>query len=227
MTAASFLAVCLPAHFWPHYYYLLIPPMVMLCAAGLASLPRSSAGGRGDAQPVVAFVALFALVAFTEYRDYLSQPPLGITIRRYNTRDFWGRAQGENVQRVTNPGDTLFVCGYDASIYYYARRRCASRFTMMTGVMSSDPRVSQRREVLRAELEGDPPRVIIVSGSGIPFDDWPAFLAERYGPPVGEDLNDKTRVPIMFVYARKDKPIESINWDWDRSELVRSGDMAP
>ncbi len=40
MTAASFLAVCLPAHFWPHYYYLLIPPMVMLCAAGLASLRR-------------------------------------------------------------------------------------------------------------------------------------------------------------------------------------------
>jgi hypothetical protein len=228
MAGASFLAVCLPAHYWPHYYYLLIPPTILLCAAALASLPRWCADAlRGARVSVFTFSVLLALVAYTEYRDYLGQPPLGITIRRYETRDFWGRAQGENVRRVTDPADRVFVCGSDASIYYYSRRRCASRFTMISGVISNDPHVSRRRETLRAELERDPPRIILISEPHIPFDGWAEFLAEHYGPPVGEDLHDRKRVPIMFVYARKDKPIEPIDWDWDRSELSNLGDAAP
>ncbi|MDO8628898.1 MAG: glycosyltransferase family 39 protein, partial [Phycisphaerales bacterium] len=142
LLAASYVATCLPGRFWPHYYYLMIPAVVLTVSTALGSLaacapPRgeppanrqSTIANRQLARPrlVLALAALQPLIVgsvlYAEYRHYLSQPPLGITLKRYNTRDFWGRAQGENVARVTHPDDTVFVFGNDAEIYYYSDRR--------------------------------------------------------------------------------------------------------
>ena len=134
LTFACYLAICLPQHFWPHYYYLLIPPLAVCLAAGLkllvdlleTQLPARRVLLRGAA--LALFAASAVWLGYTEYRDYLSQPPFGITVKRYNSRDFWGRAQGENIRRVTDPDDTVFVYGNEAEVYYYAQRRCASPF---------------------------------------------------------------------------------------------------
>ena len=258
LVLSTYITVCLPAHFWPHYYYLLIP---VLCVAVPAAFGRSLAWvsatsrglsrragtwtaarpeGRGSdhtvpsqrsqanpvARPVgwhsaglVLFVVFPVALLATEYRDYLSQPPFGITVKRYNSRDFWGRAQGENVRRVTDPNDAVFVFGNDPEIYYYSGRRCASRFTMITGLQSGFSGADRRRQTLMAELKEHPPRLILVLFDEKPFAEWMAFLTEYYGARVGEDLHDRHRKPIMFVYARKDHPIDSINWDWDRSQV--------
>jgi hypothetical protein len=52
-----------------------------------------------------------------------------------------------------------------------------------------------------------------------PWDTWLAFLRKYYSEPVGWDFHDRTGEPIMAVLERRDQPIESINWDWDRSEV--------
>ena len=226
LVAGGYVAVSLPARFWPHYYYMLVPALAIAVSAAVGQLvawlcntlvPRPS--WLRTASPVL--LAVFPIaVLITEYRDYLSQPPFGITITRYNSRDFWGRAQGENVRRVTNPDDEIFVFGNDAEIYYYARRKCASRFTMITGLQSGYAGVDQRRATLLAELEQRPPRLILVLfDERDPWDEWKAFLRKHYGEPIGWDFHDRTRKPIMFVLARKDRPVEPINWDWDRSEV--------
>jgi hypothetical protein len=166
-------------------------------------------------------LAVFPLSLFvTEYRNYLSQPPFGITVKRYNSRDFWGRAQGLNVRRVTDPGDEVFVFGNDAEVYYYSGRRCASRFTMITGVQTGYAGVDKRREILLAELKEQPPRLILLLfDERHPWDEWRAFLDEYYGEPIGWDFHDKTGEAIMAVLARKDQPVDPINWNWDRSEV--------
>ncbi len=225
LLSASYVATCLPGRFWPHYYYLLLPALVMAvsmlvvrCAAWVQhDLARRSPFGS------LARIALYALfpvsVAATETRDFLLQPPFGITVKRYNSRDFWGKAQGENVASVTDPGDTVFVFGNDAEIYYYSHRRCASRYTMITGLAAGMPGADERRRVLMQELRAAPPRLIAVLFDEQPWEEWKAFLREYYTDPVGWDFNDKTREPIMFVVARKDLPIQPIDWDWDRSAV--------
>lgn len=226
LAVGSYVAVCLPGRFWPHYYYLLVPGFAIAVSAAVGQLvawlcntlvPRPSR--LRNVSPVL--FAFFPVAAFsTEYRDYLSQPPFGITVTRYNSRDFWGRAQGENVRRVTDPNDEIFVFGNDAEIYYYSGRKCASRFTMITGVQSGYAGVDQRRAILLAELEQSPPRLIVVLfDERDPWDEWIAFLRKYYGEPIGWDFHDRTGEPIMFVLARKDRPAEPINWDWDRSEV--------
>ena len=153
----------------------------------------------------------------TQSTHYLSQPPFGITVKRYNSRDFWGRGQGDNVRSVTDPGDSIFVFGNDASIYYYAKRRCASRYTMITGLAEGMSGAARRRKNLLDDLQRDPPRLILVVFDEDPFDEWKAFLRAHYTEPVGWDFHDKTGEPIMFVLARKDRPIDAIDWNWDRS----------
>ena len=69
------------------------------------------------------------------------------------------------------------------------------------------------------ELNKRPPRLIAVLFDHEPFAEWKAFLNEHYGEPVGWDFHDETRKPIMFVLARKDQPVEAIDWDWDRSAV--------
>lgn len=256
LSVASYLAVCLPGRFWPHYYYLLIPCLVLCFAVAVGSvgLPLGKArpdgmrsgvaavpgGGRNQPQNasivdrlgfigqrsrparvlrIGVFSVIFIWLAVTVWGDYLSQPPFGITVKRYNSRDFWGRGQGENVARVTDPQDEIFVYGNEAEIYYYSKRRCASRFTMITGIGEGYPGADKRRTEMMNDLRRNPPRVILVMFDENPFEAWKAFMKFYYGDPVGWDFNDRTGKPIMFVVVRKDAPIESIDWNWDRSSV--------
>jgi len=226
LVVSGFVAVCLPAHFWPHYYYLMIPPLVIAFALGadrLAGGLRSRRAGRTDFDRSLTWLVYGVIVVglfFTQYRDYLKQPPFGITVKRYNSRDFWGRAQGENVARVTDPDDEVFVFGNEAEIYYYAQRRCASRYTMVTALQVGGPTAGDRLRTLIDDLKAHPPRLIVVLFDiQDPPEEWKTFLRERYTDPVGWDFHDQTGKPIMFVVARKDRPIAEINWDWDRSSV--------
>lgn len=220
---SSFAAVCLPGRFWPHYYYLLIPPAVLAVARATADCVR----GLRRRLPPTKFATRFALGAvcvalpvcllISEYRSYLSLSLFDITVKRYNSRDFWGRGQGRNVKKVTDPTDEIFVFGNDACIYYYAERRCASRYTMITGLGAGYSGVKRRRTILLEELERRLPRVILLLyDEEFFFEELQTFL-HRYYIAVGADLNDRTRIRFMLVIARKDNPIDSIDWDWDRS----------
>ena len=226
LVLAAYIAICLPGRFWPHYYYLLIPPSVIAVSLFMVALLHSSAElitrrKRTAAVAVAASGLLVAVLMAGEYKHYLSKKGLDITLPRYNTRDFWGKAHGENVARVTSPGDSVFVYGSDAAIYYYSKRKCASRYTMITGLHPAMRGSDLRRQTLISELRAAPPRLILVVFDQEPFDEWKAFLREQYTEqPVGWDYHDETREPIMFVLARKDAPIEAIDWNWDRSQVA-------
>ena len=90
---------------------------------------------------------------------------------------------------------------------------------MITGVQNVYTGADHRRRVMMSELEQRKPRLILVLADEPAFPEWVAFLREHYTEPIGWDLHDITREPIMFVVARKDSPVASVDWDWDRSEV--------
>lgn len=226
LIVASYLASALPGHFWPHYYNLLIAPLILATAVGLSAITR-----RIQSRPIVAWLpaaAVVLLVGVTEYRSYLSQPPFGVTVTRYNSRDFWGRAIGEKVKQVTDPDDAVFVFGNEAEIYYYSRRRCASRYTMITAINPSYAGAAAHRERLLADLQESRPRLIIVLFDQEPFPAWLEFLNKGYGQAVGWDCDDRYTEAcdqpaqdqlIMLVFADQERPIERIDWNWDRAAV--------
>jgi hypothetical protein len=228
LVIGAFAAVCLPGHFWPHYYYLLVAPLTVALAVGVGDLIQALVGRwRAWAPPwvwalvVLPFVlAVLPPVAYGQYVHYLDQKPFGITVKRYNSRDFWARAHGEKIASVTDPEDTIFVYGNDVGFYYYSGRRCASRYTMITGLHEGYEGHERRREILLAELRAELPRVIILLFDEPAFPEWVAFLRRYYTEPVGADFHDRRQhEAIMLVLTRKDDPIDTIDWDWHRSTV--------
>ncbi|MCO6439320.1 MAG: glycosyltransferase family 39 protein [Phycisphaerae bacterium] len=228
LAVSSFVAVCMPGKFWPHYYYLMIP--VGAIAAGLISdrgvVALQSAlrklAGPWHRIAMALYVVIPAWALTTQYNHYLSQSLYGITFKRYNSRDFWSRAQGENAARATLPDDKIFVFSNDACIYYYSDRRCASRYTMATGLDINREGAPGRWRILLDELRADPPRLILLLFDFAPGPGWPEFLKEHYGEPVGYDLGDCTGEVIMLVLPPRGlptEPIADIDWNWDRRSI--------
>lgn len=219
LIVASYLALCLPAQFWPHYYYLMLPPLVLATAMTLSDASAALAHTEAPSWlPRVLLAAAPAWLGYTQWRDYLSRSPLEITSPRYNSRDFWAQAMGQKAASVTEPGDTIFVYGPDAGIYYYSGRRCASRFTMTLALRPEYPGARKRQELLMADLRRSRPRILLVEPEE-PFDAWMKFVADNYEY-IGADYKDQDpESVILYVFQDRQRPVPRIEWSWDRAEL--------
>jgi hypothetical protein len=239
----SFIAVCLPGHSWPHYYYLLIPPLVILVAMTLEQMGRSVllGGSARLARAMCAVGVLWTLWVFVRQAEfYLNVPTVKLTDVRYESRDWWDLAQAANVARVTDPSDTVLVTGSDAGVYFYSGRRAATRYTMMTGLDETFPGYEERRRNLMNDLRRFRPRVILVVNpeaatgeqpqsrytSWKPFPELDEFIRRNYLPAApGEqfkDFNDRRPTePIMEALMDKTRPVPEIDWYWHRAFLSR------
>ena len=217
----SYWAVCLPGQFWPHYYYLMLPPLVIVLAVALghlATLPSGSRFARPARWLAWAGASIVALsLLMLQARDYLLVPPLQIADKRYDSRDLWGRAQGRNVARATDPDDTVFVYAQDVGVYYYSRRRCASRYTMVRALNEGYPGFEKRRVILLEEIKANRPRLMLMVDE--PFPALYEYLMANYHL-VGIDYHDRRQnEPIMHVLADNSRPIADIDWNWHRSSV--------
>jgi hypothetical protein len=217
----SYQAVCLPGQFWPHYYYLLVPPMILIVAVLAGELyERVRWPAERWAVGIGGGVWVAALL-FYQYVHYLSVAPIHVTERRYDYRMQWGRAQGERVGSVTEEGDTVFVWGHDVGIYYYSRRRCASRYTMRGPRVKGARGYEQRRRILMRELEANRPRLVLLLASQ--FAELREFLQVHYVY-AGADMDDyDPDQPIMVVLMDRERPIELVDWDWTAPRRERVG----
>jgi len=214
----SYWAVCLPGQFWPHYYYLMLPPLVLVTAAALAELtklaPERPSGRAALWTGRIAGGVLVAALLGLQAREYLLVPTLKITDRRYDSRDRWGQAQGRNVAKVTDPDDTVLVYAHDAGVYYYSGRRCATRYTMLRALDEHYPGYEQRRGILLEEVQARRPRVVLLVEQ--PFPELEAFLRANYYL-VGQDYHDRRPDEvIMAALMDKSRPIPQIDWNWHR-----------
>ena len=208
----SHQAVCLPGQFWPHYYYLMIPPMILVVAS-LVGVLRDRLGTAAARRVIAAGAAAWvALLIVYQYDHYLSVEPVHVTARRYDYRMQWGRAQGERVGDLTDPGDTVFVWGHDVGVYYYSQRRCASRYTMIGSLVKTARGHQERRRILLRELRANRPRLVLLLAPQ--YEELRRFLESNYDY-AGADRDDRNpNEPIMIVLMDKERPIEMVDWDW-------------
>ena len=217
----SYWAVCLPGQIWPHYYYLMVPPLIVVLATAWGHLAFPPAESNA-AKPVrtVAFATIGVVTAaliWAQTTKYLLVPTLQLTDRRYGARDLWAQAQAANVARVTDPDDTVLVFGHDVGVYYYSGRRCASRYTMVRALSEQYPGFAGRRAILLEEVRARRPRVVLLVES--PFPALDAFLRANYRL-VGIDFHDQRRSePILEAWMDQSRPVTTIDWTWHRSSV--------
>lgn len=202
LTIGSYLAVCLPGKFWPHYYMLMLPPVVLL-AAGLVH--RVALYRRG-LSVVVGVVVLLALLS-TEIPGYLLVEPDHIAWDRYGPRMSWVRDQARRIASVTDPGDTIYTWSSDAGLYYYSDRRCATRFTMNGTLLDKGKTAHARRLLLLEDLVRNKPRLIVLCTPKPPFRALHQFFLDHKYISV-------VRTERMELLCDLERPIAQIDWTW-------------
>jgi 4-amino-4-deoxy-L-arabinose transferase-like glycosyltransferase len=177
--AASFAGVVMGARFAPRYYFQILPPLAVAAGMAWAGLVWKRR---------LWLAALAALLSVPAVR-------FGWTRPRDTALDADSRRAAAVVARLTRPEERIFVWGFRPEIYYYARRRGASRYLEsqpLTGVLAdrhlerSDPFRPEwaegHRRVAEAELRVRRPAVIVDGlGRYNPKLAIPAPLVEGYG----------------------------------------------
>jgi hypothetical protein len=178
---AALASVAAGWRFFPRYYVVLLPVLVLAAARGLQLLgPRARA-------VVLALTLAAPLVRFGP--AYVNVAADTLAGRPYRWRDLAmfedSRTAVRVLERNARPGDTLFVWGYRPEIQALARMPAAARFLdsqPLTGVLAdrhltrSDATLPALAAANRGELARTSPS-FIVDGLG-PYN--PALAIERY-----------------------------------------------
>jgi len=136
----SFAGVILGLRFFPRYYFLLLPPMIVSAARGwsLATAPygdgsapsatyRASTMGSGVSRiAVAALCALLAVPLIRFGKGYITLARGGTSSDLSMDRD--SRAAAEKLRALSSSGDTLFVWGFRPDIFIDSRIPAGTRF---------------------------------------------------------------------------------------------------
>lgn len=212
----AYVAVCLPGRFWPHYYLLAWPPMVVLTAAFCSRAGDwiSSAGRNENTVTAVLALLIFVIPAWGVIDRYAFVEPTQVATIRYGPRMEWARAQGERIRSATDPQDSVYVWGPDVGVYYYGDRKCATRFTMYTPLLPQYDGYERRREILLADLESARPVFVLLPEPE--FESLAQFLMRSYYL-VGEDRDPKNpEIVRAGIFQRKDRFRPDVALPWPR-----------
>jgi len=118
--ALSFAAVCLGTRFAPHYFFQLLPAMVIAATPGIVGalrrLPTRAAA-------ILAMLLLVPLIRFgpryfrLAYDDLSHRDPQWPDV----ALDLDSQQAARMIRSLAHPGDTLFVWGYRPDVYVYTR----------------------------------------------------------------------------------------------------------
>jgi hypothetical protein len=115
----AFSGVILGLRFFPRYYFLLLPPMIVAASRGWALVSRNR----------LAMVALCALLAvpFVRFaKPYITLARGGTLTDLAIDRD--SRAASDKLRALAHPGDTLFVWGFRPDIFIDSELPAGTRF---------------------------------------------------------------------------------------------------
>jgi hypothetical protein len=144
--AFSLAGVALGMRFFPRYYFMLLPVVLMMATRGFAMLGRRGA--------VTALLLAIPLVRFAPaYATALNSQALHSQPWRDTAMDRDSRAAAALTLRFAKPGDTLFVWGYRPEIFVYTQIPAATIYLdsqPLTGV-PADRHLTQSEPVERVE----------------------------------------------------------------------------
>jgi len=200
--AISLAGVAAGMRFFPRYYFLALPPVVMLAARGFALMNRQWRFAVCSLLliPVIRFApGYWAAARNSDWRD--------------TAMDRDSRAAAAMVRAIALPGDTLFVWGYRPEDYVYTRLPAAAMFLdsqPLTGVPAdrhltqSVPLETQAPAERRARLSRSAPTWIL-DGLG-PYNPRLAIGAYPDLRAWLKDYREAARTGGTIIYRRERRP---------------------
>lgn len=165
---ATFIGVCMPGKFWPHYVLPMVPPLAVISGVGVAQL--------ADRRGFVAVIGMFTLVAVfipTIMMDYpyFVVSPEEVSRMKYGGNDVFVKAAqaARYVKERTRTDDYIFQWGWEPEIYVIAGRRPPNRFIAHMLVEASPDIDAAIRDLTKSILTKRPRYIIVQAGR----ESWP------------------------------------------------------
>jgi hypothetical protein len=172
----SACGVAAGGYFREHYFLQTVPMISLLAALGAATLGRLvPAAGSWTGLCITAAAIVVGVLAGSDY--YLRGTPDHKCRLLYGPNPF---PESIEVARFiadhSEPDDSVFIYGSEPQVYYYARRKCASRYIFVYPLLRAFPDTRARQLAVLEELRHSPPRFLI--GVKVRF----SLLEERGAP---------------------------------------------
>jgi hypothetical protein len=195
--------VALPGHWWAHYYQLYLPPLVLGATAGLAEVARR----RPPWGPRVRAVLLAGVFALG-FRSLLGQLALDgdqTSRHKYGGRFIAVREVSRRASALLRDGETLYMYGIDAGVYFHTRRRPPTQALWINHL--TGPLKVPLRHTLRRQLREVRPDLMVVD-TRYRLDWLPAGLAlwmeEEY-----ERLPAASEMAPFQLLVRRGSPLQA------------------
>jgi hypothetical protein len=168
----SFLTILPGLHFYGHYWLQLVPAAAILAGTALSTLKQlltKPLGGPGSTAAVCcAFVALIGPILYSERAYYFHPDPTAILRRVYGSNPFpEAKVVGDFIAERSREGDKIALIGAEPEMYFYARRRAASRHADFSYLISNDPIHARLQEEFMWDVDHRRPRFFVVFGHPI------------------------------------------------------------
>ncbi|HKQ60493.1 MAG TPA: hypothetical protein VJS92_04360, partial [Candidatus Polarisedimenticolaceae bacterium] len=156
--ACSAAAVCPGLYFRTHYFIALLPALALFAGAAVSHLRR-----KVNRSTAVAALALAAAWGLVQERQILFQLAPEAACRQLYVGNGFVEAQqiGDYLREHASPDARIAVIGSEPEIYFYARRRGATGYIYMYGLMEPQPYAEPMQREMIAEIEAAAPAYLI------------------------------------------------------------------
>jgi len=147
-----------------HYYLQIVPFFALIVTGGVINFINFF---RKEWQLEVMILAVFILIAFMIWpfriQFYLNPQQLATWVYGRVNPFFEAEIVAQKVKEMTTPNDKVFVAGSEQEIYFYTKRKSASRLILTYPLnLNSDLAIKYQKETID-QLKKNKPKVIVLS----------------------------------------------------------------
>ena len=196
--AGSWLAVCAPGWFYAHYYQLILPPLCVAAAWGIAGVSNFT---RARSWAVAIAIVLWSVGGIQLPSHLLS--PEQWSNEKYGAIFVQSASLGRWIDNALEEDETFYNWGAETGLYY-ARGSLPTPGVLYNYPLRDGPLAAELTARLMSSLARTPPDLIVVSdviASGHPFEGW---LDDHYIP-----IPRSENYPSFALHLRTGSPLHT------------------
>jgi hypothetical protein len=163
--ACTFLAVTPGLYFRPHYFLLWVPALSLLAGVGFEILTSGFSSSRvKTAISVVTLALVLGLPVLIQKRILFTMPLNEVTRMTYGLNPFSESLEiAQYIRDHTKKEDKVVVLGSEPQIYFYSRRKSATRHLYMYPLMEKHVYTRKMQDEMIREIEGAQPKFVVMA----------------------------------------------------------------
>jgi 4-amino-4-deoxy-L-arabinose transferase-like glycosyltransferase len=160
----SFLAITPGLYFRPHYFILCMPALSLLAGAGFESLTNKFSAGIKTIIPLGILTLVLGLPILAQRDFFFNLPVAQVTRLTYGTNPFFESLEiSKYISEHSNKEDKIAILGSEPQIYFYSKRKSATRHLYMYPLMENHTYALSMQSEMIQEIEMSQPKFIVLT----------------------------------------------------------------